>query len=323
LSCVEAQFGFLACNRFNDGGIADCGFDKRRANRWHDLACVLLRQRSGGGFSARAFRLAGLSDGFGFVVRGWLRFRLCAAKSSAFRTRSGSDATIKLSNYAATALFLHVCMAFRFWIVFGILICAAALVNWRDAAGERVLPRRNLKELPEKLGAWQKIGEDAEFPPEIESVLRTDDYLMRDYFLTGTTRTANIYVGFYNSQKTGATYHSPRNCLPGSGWTMNEPRLVEISLPTSGEKFAANAYAVQNDKEKLLMIYWYQGRGRSVASEYADKLFTVWDSIRLRRSDGALVRVVTPLEHSPVEAERAAIDLSGQLADNLADFVPN
>lgn len=211
---------------------------------------------------------------------------------------------------------------FHFWLLLAILLAGGVFVHWRELAGETKIERKPLRELSENLGKWEKFGKDERFQPEVESILRADDYLMRDYYLTGTTRAANIYVGYYHTQRTGATYHSPRNCLPGSGWTMTQPELIEISLP-DGRKFTANRYFVQNEKDKLMMIYWYQGRGRFAANEYADKVLTVWDSIARRRSDGALVRVVTPIENSEKESIEAAIDLSAQLAVNLTDFVPD
>ena len=71
------------------------------------------------------------------------------------------------------------------------------------------------------------------------------------------------------------------------------------------------------------MIYWYQGRGRIEASEYRDKLNTIWDSTFRRRSDGAMVRVMTSVGSDEQSANKAAIDLSAQLADKLNEFVPN
>src|SRR6476646_7666583 len=103
----------------------------------------------------------------------------------------------------------------------------------------------------------------------------------------------------------GWSYHSPLNCLPGSGWTLSNPDRVVIS-PPNGKSFSANKYVIQNGDYKSLMIYWYQGRGRSVASEYWGKVYTVIDSVRLRRSDGALVRVTVPFDNSEADALRSA-----------------
>jgi EpsI family protein len=180
--------------------------------------------------------------------------------------------------------------------------------------------RKPLAGIPAKLGDWQQKGADIRFDPQTESVLRTSDYVMREYSLSGG-RLANVYVGYYASQRSGATYHSPQNCLPGAGWVMNYPQRVEIKTP-GGKSFTANKFIIENGVYKEVLIYWYQGRGRAEASEYQDKINTVWDSVSRRRSDGAMVRVMTSVWYSEVEATAAAIDLSAQTADKLSDFVP-
>jgi EpsI family protein len=95
-----------------------------------------------------------------------------------------------------------------------------------------------------------------------------------------------------------------------------------ISLP-DGRQFAANKYIIDNGDSRSLMLYWYQGRGRQVASEYWGKVYTVIDSVRLRRSDGALVRVTVPMGDSEDAALKSALDLSTRAVTALPEFVPN
>ena len=142
-----------------------------------------------------------------------------------------------------------------------------------------------------------------------------------EYFLPNG-RIANLYVGYYASQRTGATYHSPQNCLPGAGWVMKQPDIIEITTP-SGKTFKANRFVIENGIYKEVLIYWYQGRGRAVASEYEDKIYTVWDSILRRRCDGAMVRVMTSVGNSESEATEAAVDLAAQTAQQLSEFIPD
>jgi len=131
-----------------------------------------------------------------------------------------------------------------------------------------------------------------------------------------------LYVGYYATQRNGATYHSPLNCLPGSGWVMSDGGKMTIT-PTGAPSFEANRYVIQNGNQRALIIYWYQGRGSAVASEYLAKIYTVLDSVRRRRSDGALVRVMTPFGNSPADAEKSAIELASEAARELPAFVPN
>ncbi|HKV34216.1 MAG TPA: EpsI family protein [Pyrinomonadaceae bacterium] len=208
----------------------------------------------------------------------------------------------------------------RFAILFAAIIGVGVLVNTWAYLGEAHVDRKPLKDFPAQLGQWQK-SKDTTIDDETMKVLRASDYLLRD-FQTPNGQAANFYVGYYASQREGASYHSPLNCLPGSGWTLTQPDKVTISLP-DGRSFAANKWVIQNGDYKSLMIYWYQGRGRAVASEYWGKVYTVIDSVRLRRSDGAMVRVTVPIGSSETAALDSAQDLSAKAAAALDDYVPN
>ena len=208
----------------------------------------------------------------------------------------------------------------RFALLLIVLLLAGAIINVWENAGEARVSRKSLKEFPARIGSWQQQGEDVRFDDETEKVLRADDYVSRNFQSNG--RLASLYVGYYATQRNGATYHSPLNCLPGSGWVMSDGGKMTIT-PTGAPSFEANRYVIQNGNQRALIIYWYQGRGNAVASEYLAKIYTVLDSVRRRRSDGALVRVMTPLGNSPADAEKSAIELATETARELPAFVPN
>jgi EpsI family protein len=210
----------------------------------------------------------------------------------------------------------------RFGLLFVVLLLGGVVINIWHWVGEAKVERRALSEMPSQVGSWRQAGADQRFDQQTESVLRADDYLSRNYALPDG-RTASFYVGYYASQRTGATYHSPLNCLPGSGWEMDEAASVTIT-PANGEPaFEANRYIVQNGDNRQLLIYWYQGRGRKVASEYWGKIYTVIDSVRRRRSDGSMVRVMMPVGQSEEATLKAATDLAAQIAPALPAFVPD
>lgn len=209
----------------------------------------------------------------------------------------------------------------RFTILLVAILTAGILVNMWAYLGEAHVERKPLKDFPEQLGEWQKSKPDQTIDEPTMKVLRASDYLLRD-FRRPDGQVANFYVGYYASQREGVSYHSPLNCLPGSGWTLSSPDMVMISGP-DGRTFAANKYVIQNGDYKSLMIYWYQGRGRAVASEYWGKVYTVIDSVRLRRSDGAMVRVTVPLGDSESAALASAKDLSDKAVAALSEYVPN
>jgi len=208
----------------------------------------------------------------------------------------------------------------RFGALLVLILVAGALVNTWSYLGEAHVDRKELKDFPETVGSWQKTGTDQILDEPTLKVLRASDYLLRDFRKPGG-QVANLYVGYYASQRTGATYHSPLNCLPGSGWILSEPGKATITLP-DGSSFIANKYVIQNGDYKSFMIYWYQGRGRNVASEYWGKIYTVLDSVRLRRSDGAMVRVTVPFRDSEAAAQQAAIEFASAASTVLPQYVP-
>jgi EpsI family protein len=203
-----------------------------------------------------------------------------------------------------------------------LIVFGGTVVNLWERAGEAHVERRAFAEFPAQLGTWRQRGVDARFTPDVEAVLRADDYLSRDYATTDG-RAANFYVGYYATQRNGATYHSPLNCLPGTGWTMRDPALIHITPAGGGTPFEANRYVVENGNNRQLLIYWYQGRGRAVASEYWGKIYTVLDSVKRRRSDGAMVRVMVPFTTDEATALRTAEDLAAQVAPQLPAYIPD
>ena len=209
----------------------------------------------------------------------------------------------------------------RFWILLALLLASGSVINIWQRAGEARVARQSLKDFPAQLGQWRQRGSDQTLDEETLRVLRADDYLSRNFESNG--RVASFYVGYYATQRNGATYHSPLNCLPGSGWTLTEGPRVAITLANGGSSFEANRYLVQNGNDRELMVYWYQGRGRATASEYWGKVYTVVDSLRRRRSDGAIVRVMVPVGDSEDTALKAATELASQAASQLPPFVPN
>jgi len=208
----------------------------------------------------------------------------------------------------------------RFWLLLIALLFSGAIINLWDRAGEAKVTRKTFKEFPREVGQWRQLGTDLRFDDETETILRADDYVARNFVSSG--HVVSFYAGYYGTQRNGATYHSPLNCLPGSGWTMTDRGDITVPRPHTGA-FIANRYVIQKGNERALVIYWYEGRGRAVAGEYWAKIYTVLDSVTRRRSDGALIRVIAPIENSQPEAEKLAVDLASQSASALPAFVPN
>ena len=238
-----------------------------------------------------------------------------------FLTNSGresvTDEAAKLLDFSWSGL-----PAYKVVLLLILLLAAAGAIDWFQMRTENPVQRKRLEEMPTQLGDAIRPLNDKRFSPATEQVLKATDYVMRDYY--SEERRFNLYVGYYASQRTGATYHSPQNCLPGSGWEMSDGSTVEMVSP-AGRRVIANRYVVTNGARRSIMIYWYQGRGRTSASEYWDKLYTIADSITKGRSDGAMVRVMTPVlsGESDADAFNAVKNFSGTIADSLSEFVPD
>ena len=159
---------------------------------------------------------------------------------------------------------------------------------------ETVPMARPLDQFPSQLGAWSLVQE-AEVDRETMEVLRADDVLSRTYADPAQGRAASLFVAYFKSQRTGQAPHSPKNCLPGSGWTPSESDVLAIPVVGRHQPILVNRYVVSKGEEKSVVLYWYQSRDRVIASEYRAKFYLVADAIRYNRTDTALVRVVVPV----------------------------
>lgn len=166
-------------------------------------------------------------------------------------------------------------------------------------------------------------SKDVEISAEEQRVAGMTDYLMRVYEPAGGSATAaylSLYVGYYASQTQGRTIHSPKNCLPGAGWEALQSRSVQVA--TAGGSFAANQYLLQRKDERALVLYWYQGRGRTEANEYQVKWDLLRDAALRGRTEEALVRVVVPVSGSTEEAFELAARVAGQVMPVINSALP-
>ncbi|HTD45160.1 MAG TPA: EpsI family protein [Bryobacteraceae bacterium] len=184
---------------------------------------------------------------------------------------------------------------------------------------EMVPAGRPLAAVPSMFGSWQ-LTQEGVVDQETRDVLQADDLLNR-YYSDGRAG-ANLFVAAFRSQRTGKAPHSPKNCLPGSGW---EPlNSDEYSFdPGVGAPITVNRYVVAHGNDRSLVLYWYQSRDRVVASEYKAKFWVVVDSMRLHRTDTALVRVVVPIANRDEEAAtKMASDFVRSFYGTLRQYLP-
>src|SRR5262249_9163543 len=146
---------------------------------------------------------------------------------------------------------------------------------------------------------------------ETQTVLKADDTLTRWYGNSRFPGQASLFVAYFKTQRTGKTPHSPKNCLPGSGWERLRDDVVTITIPGLAEPIQVNRYVVAKGEERSLVLYWYQSRTRVIASEYKAKFWTMADAIRYNRTDTSLVRVVVPVSGAgEAAAEQVAVEFA-------------
>ncbi len=197
-----------------------------------------------------------------------------------------------------------------------------AVLFYSLSHGEAVLPIRPLKQFPSQLADWRMIQEGV-LDQETLNILKADDYLTRDYAAPSQPSAVNLYVAFFKTQRTGQTPHSPKNCLPGSGWIPSTSSIVDVNIPGRSQPIRVNQYIVSKGPSRDVVMYWYQSHGRVVASEYMAKIYVVEDALRYNRTDTALVRVVVPITTSDDDAIRVARDFIAAFFTPLAAFLPS
>jgi EpsI family protein len=198
-----------------------------------------------------------------------------------------------------------------------VLLGSAALLGSRTAAEEAPVTRETLGTLPYAIDRWR--GMDARpLTNDVVAVLGVDDYVHRTY-VNEAGVPANLYAGYYHSQRQGDTIHSPQNCLPGAGW---QPVSSEtIMLRSRRGDVPVNQYVIQKGLAQQVVLYWYQGRGRVVANEYKNKALLMWDAATMHRTNGGLVRVMVPIAPD-VDARGEASTFASALLPYLERLMP-
>lgn len=206
----------------------------------------------------------------------------------------------------------------------------------------RALPKRiearparaDFAEFPLQISAWHGRRE------RLEAIyldrLKLDDYLLADFVRDAPEGAAtvgqvapdpvNLYVAYYASQRTGEAAHSPRSCLPGGGWQILDFTQREVAgVRLNGAPLRVNRAIVQHGTDRQLVYYWFQERGRDITNEYLVKWYLLEDALLRNRTDGALVRLVTPVqENEPTAAADARLaQFASRALPALHDYLPN
>ena len=207
----------------------------------------------------------------------------------------------------------------RFVVVLILLGGTALLLQARNSS-EIIPTRTELSEFPHSFEGWNST--DIPISQDVREILGPGDFLLRDY-RPQSGGTVNLFIAYFPSQRTGDAIHSPKNCLPGAGWSPVRSDRIQVTLPGIAS-FPANRYVIAKGEARQLVLYAYWAHNRVVASEYWAKFYLVEDSIRLRRTDGSLVRLTTYLgEKESVESgERRLLAFATNIVPIIPEYVP-
>jgi exosortase D (VPLPA-CTERM-specific) len=187
-----------------------------------------------------------------------------------------------------------------------------------------VIPARaSFALFPLQIGSWH--GRRQSMDGIYIDQLQLDDYVLADY-VNAAGVPVNLYIVWYNSQREGGSVHSPRTCLPGGGWQMRDFGQHELpGISIGGKPLRVNRTVLELGNRRQLVYYWFQQRGRVIDNEFAVKWYLFWDALTRHRTDGAMVRVITPLPATAREADADAslTDLVSRVVPDLPRYIPD
>lgn len=182
---------------------------------------------------------------------------------------------------------------------------------------EVALDRAPFATFPDKLADWQGDGQSLDRP--ILDALSLSDYVLSDFQRQSDPVPVNFYVAYYDSQTSGHAIHSPQSCIPGGGWQISDLSRHRVADARAGNPpLTVNRTVIAKGRDRQLVYYWFVQRDRLLTSEYAVKWFIFWDALTRNRTDGALIRVVTPV----FETEGVAA-ADSRLAQFVSAMLPN
>jgi len=274
------------------------------------------------------------AEGFLHFFEGWIIFMACIAilvaemwllskigqEKRPFRDVFGLDLPAPTPE-GANVIYRYIPVSL---IVAVVMLAAsaagAAMLEHRD---EIIPSRSDFNEFPLEIGEWK--GQISSLDTITLDALKLDDYIIGDY-RNSVGNIINFYVAYYGSQRSGASVHSPRSCIPGGGWLIADHRVVPVEGVTlSGKPLMVNRVVIKKGDLTQLVYYWFQQRGRVITSEYMAKWYIFQDSLVRNRTDGSLVRLtafVGPGEDL-AEADKRLTSFARDVSGFLADYIPD
>jgi EpsI family protein len=208
------------------------------------------------------------------------------------------------------------------FVVAGSLIAFTAIFLQARSHREIFPAHAELQSFPVQLGPW--TGTNQAIDKDALEVLGNGEFLLRIYQNEQQAQPyVDLFIAYYRSQRTGETPHSPQHCLPGSGWTPVENSRVMLNMPAH-TPFPVNRYVIAKGDSRQIVLYWFWAHDRGVASEYWNKFYLIADSIRMNRSDGALIRITSPIKSGETinEAQQRIAPFVNGVLPLLNNYIP-
>ena len=178
----------------------------------------------------------------------------------------------------------------------------------------------SLRAFPEELSGWS--GTPVPLSKKEQEILNADDFASILFTKAATESSIFFFSAFYQHQTPEKNIHSPKNCLPGSGWAMIDTKVITVPLKNGGKPERINQVVIQKGLSKQVVLYWYQERGRIFPNEYWGRFYLVKDALTLHRTDGALVRISASLEGSVDNTVQKELRFIRNLTPMLSEYIP-
>ena len=218
----------------------------------------------------------------------------------------------------AAPLFKGISLHFRIGVV---LLAASLAVGFAVDFREKTVALRSVGQFPKAVGPWTGVSQEME--GQILNALHLSDYAMMD-FINQHGKSVNFYVAYYESQSKAESIHSPSTCLPAGGWVFDQAGKTAVPLGASDATIPVNRAVMLKGDARQLSYYWFNLRGRIATHMWQVKLYNFWDALTRRRTDGALVRLITPIyaNESLETAERRLQGFMSDVVPVLDEFLP-
>lgn len=278
------------------------------------------------------------AEGFLHVFEGWVVFLSCIAVlfglakamqwATGDRRRLGDALDLDFSGLGRQLARVRTIVPSRALVTVALMTAAlAAAWTFAPRPPAEVATREPYSAFPMRLGDW--TGTSSSLAANVAETLGADDYLSAFYRAPGEAEGIDLFLSYYRDQTSGSAIHTPQVCLPAAGWEVARIRRIQVELPGTGAgAVPVNRAVIQKGLDRELVYYWFEGRGRHMTDDFAAKFYGMADGVTRGRTDGGLVRLITPIGPGDHGGGEAAADARLQRflalgVDRLDRFLPH